>query len=162
VTGESAYVGAPGFGFDPDPGSVHAFELDVTCPFTHYGEGLADTGGLVPRIDGAGTPAVGTSFTVEIADGLGAAPGVLLGGSHEVAIPLLDGTLLVLPILCRQGHVLAGAPGVAGAGTASLPVALPNDPSLVGAALRFQALYLDPGASRRYSFTRGLRVAVGP
>lgn len=152
---EDLIVGAPFAG----GGTATVF---ANCPgsFAAYGQGLAGSGGLVPQLAGGGCPVRGSTVSIDITNGLGLAPGVLVVGLLPASIPLLGGTLLVQPAVTVP-HVLQGSPGVPGSGTFSLLLSIPASPGLVGQSLRFQAFYADPGAPAGVSMTAGLQVTIG-
>jgi hypothetical protein len=127
-----------------------------------YGEGLAGSGGQVPRLAGTGSTNLGDDFAIHIADGLGAAPGLLVLGLAPAALPLKGGTLLVDPTGAVLVSVTLGGPaGVAGAGALQLDATMPVAPALSGSSAFLQAGFLDPGAPAGTSLTNGLELVVG-
>jgi YVTN family beta-propeller protein len=126
--------------------------------FAPYGAGLAGSGGLTPQLAGSGTPSPGGAIALNVTQGLGAAPGVLLIGTSAISFPLFGGTILALPIGSAP-HALGGASGVPGAGTISMPFLVPLD--ALGVRLFFQSLYLDGGAVQGLSMTAGLELVIG-
>lgn len=130
-----------------------------------YGAGDAGSGGFVPVLGGAGEPQVGSNtFRLEIAGGLGGAQGALLVGGAPANLATGFGTLLVDPTPPVLLHIvtLDGPPGVAGAGSKSLPAPVPADPLLAGQSFFGQAIFLDPVSSGGRSHTQGLEVTICP
>ena len=126
--------------------------------FANYGPALAGSGGLRPRIEGHGNPTPGGPITIDVTQGLGAAPGVLLIGTDPIVFPFFGGTILALPT-GSVAHTLGGSSGVAGAGSKVFPFVIPTDP--LGARLYFQGIYLDAGAVQGLSMTDGLEMVIG-
>ncbi len=64
--------------------------------------------------------------------------------------------------LVRWGFPTSGTPGVWGVGTATLRIAIPNHPSLLGLTTYWQAFVWEPGSPHPLGFcyTKGLRVSV--
>jgi hypothetical protein len=137
-----------------------AFEFGACYgAFATYGAGSAGSGAFVPQLSGSGCPDQGAQLVLRIDAGLGGAPGVWMFGASELALPLLGGTLLVTPTVVLA-HVLAGTPGQAGVGTASLALAVPIDASLAGANVFAQAGYVDVGATADVAASAGLRIEL--
>lgn len=127
--------------------------------FANYGSGLAGSSGWTPQIGGEGAcPTPGGSFSIKITYGLGGASGVLFLGIQPLSLPALGGTILVNPVI-QIPQTLGG--GVPGEGSASLPVAIPNNPALLGVDLYWQGLFLDSGAVAGVSMTNGLQTEIG-
>lgn len=123
-----------------------------------FGQGLAGTGGVVPELAATSCPRIGAPFQLTLTGGRGGSPGLLVAGPVQVAIPVLGGTLLVAPPWSSLPFVLGGPAGVPGAGSATLAVPLPNDPSLAGVPIFFQAGCADPGAVAGLSMTNGVEM----
>src|SRR5262249_48142101 len=119
-----------------------------------YGAGWAGTLGI-PTIVAGGDPVLGSGVTVTISNSLGAnTPGlVLIGLAGASLVTPKGGTLLVAPLLWIPLTIHAGGEGLGGT--------LPNDPTLCGVAVDLQALELDAGASKGFSFTAGLKLLLG-
>jgi hypothetical protein len=140
---------------------VGAFELGPLPAFVSIGTGLAGTGGLTPALAGAGTPTPGAAISFDTSNGLGGALGLLaIGMELQPSAPLLGGSLYATP-QWTYAIALGGVSGVAGAGSMSFPLSVPDDMSLVGATLAAQAAFIDPGAALGVSLTNGLRVVIG-
>jgi hypothetical protein len=131
--------------------------------FQAVGAGSAGTGGAKPALAGSGPAQVGTVALMQVSNGVGGALAVLgygVGIGNYVQLPLLGGTLYVLPSV-TQPLQLGGASGVAGAGSASVPLAVPSDSSLVGIDLRFQAAVLDAGAAFGVALSNAVEFWIG-
>ena len=89
--------------------------------------------------------------------GLGGAAGALFLGKSKIAQPLFGGTLLVVPTL----SVPIGLAGPPGAGSASLPLLIPNTESIIGVNINFQGVFLDAGAPQGVSMTNGVELWIG-
>lgn len=128
-----------------------------------YGFGKPGTGGLTPQMSGSGMPFPGNVPLLNVSNGLGGAAGALFVGSGQGSIPAMGGTLLVWPLALANPLplVLGGTPGTPGVGSTTFPLTVPLNPSLVGALLTFQALFLDPGATVGISMTNGLGMWMG-
>jgi hypothetical protein len=125
-----------------------------------YGAGLSGTGGFVPSLTLGGCPDLGKTITLSLTNGLGGAPSALLIAAAPASLPLFGGTLLVDPAAVQVPMFLGGAPGVAGAGSFSIPVLL-SDPSLTGVSTFLQLLSVDLQAPQYISFSNGLQIVFG-
>lgn len=128
-----------------------------------YGDATAGTGGVAPQLAATGSITLGSSISVDVSHGLGGALGALwvgVGPSSKTSVPFAGGTLLVQPTVAVP-LLLSGAVGVPGAGSSSLPLSIPSLPSLVGANLNFQAVFVDAGAAFGLSMTNGLEMWIG-
>lgn len=119
---------------------------------TSYGVGSGGTPGI-PLLT-ATPPYIGGSFTFNISNALPNTFGALLLGAAQANIPVFGFTLLVDP---SGPYVTLGFP-VSGAGTAALPLAIPNNLSLLSLSLFNQALLVDAGAASGIAATQGLRI----
>lgn len=126
-----------------------------------YGAGLAGSGAFVPTLAGGGCPQPGGGFTLQLAQGLGGATGLLFAGLAPAAVPLKGGTFLVGAVVVQVGIGLGGAAGVPGAGSLTLPAGLPADPALSGLDVYLQAGFQDAGAVKGVSLTQGVRMEIG-
>jgi hypothetical protein len=132
------------------PGSFTGIGTGVaavtTRPFANYGKGCVNMAGGEPRCGSTGLPALGsTSFAVTVRSAEPSFPAVLMLGASRTTwlglnLPLdLTGagapgcTLAVAPLLFLT---TVSDPS----GSASVPVSIPNDPALDGAALFSQWL----------------------
>jgi hypothetical protein len=120
-------------------------------PFVHFGKGCAGPSGREPRVGASGLSKVGSqSFRVGLRDGFPSRPAFLMFGvsnTRGFGVPLpLDLAPFGAPgcRLLTSSDVLIVA--TAGAqGDASVPVPIPNDPSLAGVSLYVQ--WAQPGAA---------------
>jgi hypothetical protein len=121
-----------------------------------YGTATPGSGSLAPRLVGSGSATLGSPVSIDASRGLGGAPGVLLigGPGSRIAVPVLGGTLLVLPLISLPV-------ALSGAGTFGLPFALPTSTVNVGAGVNFQALFIDPGAVGGVSMTNAVELWIG-
>jgi hypothetical protein len=117
--------------------------------FVNYGTGLAGTGGRIPTIGGSGCAARNLAIAINIGNGLSGGGGILALGSQQANIPLLGGTLLLVPQLYIT-HTLSSS------GSISLPTQIPDDGNLVGVNFYTQSFYVDLAAPQLLSMTNGL------
>lgn len=132
--------------------------LASLCPTNYlYGAGCPGSDGLVPRLLLRGCSQSGESLEIQVRDGFGGAPALLLFGLLRAALPLGGGCdLEVTPILPAQ--VVLALPGAgSGAGDLDLSSAIPPLPSLT---LTMQCWIADPGAPRGFTATNGVEVHV--
>lgn len=137
--------------------------VNIPFGFQRYGAGTAGSGGIVPELDGIGYCTLGSAASIVAWNGVGGAAGFMLvgvGQRSKVSLPLFGGTLLVLPDLVVP-FGLGGAAGSPGVGSGSLALVIPVDPSLVGASLAFQALFVDLGAPAGLSMTNSVEMWIG-
>ena len=164
VTSEAALFGGGGAFqvlIEGPPGSL--LTLGTTGPCSAhasdetYGEGKPGTLG-VPILSSPLTPSLGTTVGLALWGGLpGAGPVLFAGGSQPAKLPFEGGSLLVMPSFTFGVHSLDSS------GMAMVSAALPDDPSLCGAELFFQAAFVDPGAGGRLhlALTTGVHWALG-
>lgn len=129
-------------------------------PPKYFGTGTAGTGGAVPTV-ALGSPAqVGNAaFSIDGANLVGNAPTALALGPGQAALPLGGLTILVDPLTALVFPALAsGAAGQAGAGAASIPLPIPNDPSFDNADVYAQWIVIDAGASGGLAGSDSVRV----
>ena len=132
------------------------WKLDVwTCTDKHtsFGSGLAGTGGLTPALSSKSCFAIGTAGAFDLASAAPNALGLLTLGVQKSPMPLLGGTLEIVPLLQLPLPTDAG-----GAATRAVPV--PNDASLVGTEVFAQAFVLDPGAPQSVAMSNGYGVKI--
>ena len=135
------------------------------CPFsTVYGTGVAGSGGLVPLLTSSGgAPRLGNpDYTVELSNGVGGAVAPVMLGFGAGALPFKGGTLLIDlaagPFLLFS-LPLSGPAGVPGAGSFSLPAAVPVDPIIVGFSIYVQFFVPDPSVPLfGLAFSNGLQI----
>jgi hypothetical protein len=133
--------------------------VSSAVPAETFGQATAGAGGIPPRIGLQGCPRIAGDLRILTEHVAGGARGTLVIGAHLVAGALRGGILYPSQEF-RLFHRADGAPGVPGAGTASLQLAMPSDPALTGLQFYAQALYLDAGAPQGVAFTRALRLTL--
>lgn len=141
-------------------------ELRVYSGLLTYGKGTSGSGALTPELSHAGgLPQLGKStFSIELTQALGGAPGFLCIGTLAAQLPTAGGTFLIDP----QGGLVVlpivtnGSPGAAGDGSLSVPAPIPGAPAIAGITFRVQAAILDPAANSGVALTRGLKLFVLP
>lgn len=142
------------------PGALNAGQSFTSacagpCGFVVYGAGASAAN--VIALDGAGSPAVGASFTVTASPSF--APGAFLAISALAAdFPLLGGQVLVDPGV--QLFPLNFAPLVGGSSTWNL--AVPPVPAHAGLTVFAQAFALDATQAGGYAMSNGLEITVCP
>ncbi len=160
---------APGVLADVDgDGDIDGVGLDVDRNRAHsgpaaglrlqYGTGLAGTGGMIPILGGVGPFRSGTVCETRITGGLGGSLAVFAIGDQPASVPLLGGTLLTT-VQVLFGFPLAGTPGAAGEGTATIPWMA--GPAIAGLTLYQQVGVLDPAAPQGITLSNGLRYTIG-
>ncbi len=135
--------------------SVEDLVFSILSGAQSFGFGTPGTGGAVPELAEQGLQMLGQVTTLDVTNALSSSPAAMLlglGVDSQVSVPLLGGTLLVTPQFALPFPV--------GAGTASLPIAIPDDPAFGGANLNFQAWVLDAAAPGGFAMTNGLEVWV--
>lgn len=116
-----------------------------------YGVGTAGTGGFVPRVEHAGGPfKVGnTNFKFTAQNLRGGASCALVLGIAKANTPVLGINLLV--DVAQPNVVISatatGTSGVAGAGTLTIPVGIPNNAAFALANFDAQVIAIDPGSA---------------
>lgn len=120
------------------------------------GTGKAGTNGI-PVLSAAHPPALGAAESITISNGLPGAPVFLFVGPGTAAIPFDQGVLQVFPTFVLT------LPPLDATGTLTLPFVLPDEASLCGGIVSFQAIFIDPGAIGYYhtAQTNGLRFNFG-
>lgn len=143
-------------GFTDGTQAIYVADLSTV---DNYGQGLAGELGLEPRIEGFGCPATGSTFRIELRDGPSGLMGGMFFGAAQANIPFLGGTVLVRPDIVTTVTLQPAAPGFPRP-WASLGIAIPAAPALVGTPLYVQAHYPDPAAVQGVSMTDGLRFVI--
>ncbi|MFG0317783.1 MAG: hypothetical protein ACF8XB_10955, partial [Planctomycetota bacterium JB042] len=141
-----------------DTNGVHdVFVREICAPAasTTYGSGFPGTGGAVPTLVLSAPPVLGTTASLLLSNSAGVStPAVLMVGFQPASLPTSAfGTLLVDPAFAF--------PDVVPPGGAAYAVAIPDDPTLCGVPLYWQAIEQDAGALAGLSFTAGLEVELG-
>jgi hypothetical protein len=86
---------------------------------------------------------------------------VLFVGLAKGALPFKGGLLHMNGVPLTVNIAVGGAPGVAGAGGATLPVVLPNLGTLTGTSIYLQGAFADPAAVQDVSLSNGLEMEIG-
>jgi Tol biopolymer transport system component len=119
-----------------------------------YGDGFPGSLGE-PGLSATADPVLGSTFTVDVGNSLGA---VTIGALFLGVERRDDATQW-------GGHLLVGAAQLfwisLQANGAALSRTVPNDPALCGSTFDLQVLELDPGATKGVSFTHGLELILG-
>ncbi len=130
------------------------YSLDDPCTYEAHGTGLGGSNTVV--LDSGSTTHIGSTHTLNISGAPPSLAGALLYSPSPASIPFKGGTLLVDVGLLLQIPVSTN-----GSGAASLPLAIPNDPLLVGFPLNFQAAFKQ-GPSGPWAFSNGLTATLCP
>lgn len=128
-----------------------------SVPFsTLLGTGVPGLGGITPHIGSVGgAPRIGNAlYTLDFSDARGAANGVVVYTLRPANVP--HGPQLYR----KSGLALDGTPGVAGDGTGTFTVPIPNDPALIGQELHAWLLVRDGASALGYSVTQELRAVI--
>ena len=129
-----------------------------------YGEGTPGTGLVVPVLGARGPVRPGTKTAeLRVRDAVGGSIGFLVVGTAEAAVPnvpFFGATTYVSNFLFVAPFPLAGAPGVAGAGTFDLPLS-GFAPLVAGLTFYHQAAIADAGIVFGASVTNGLQITYG-
>lgn len=121
-----------------------------------YGAGCAGSGGFVPDLTFNGCPAAGTQISIEITNGLGGAPCVILFGTGQASIPVGSGcSLLLSGVLPFSLPLPLGGTGPSH-GSIFLPAVLPTP--LPSVTFTMQAFVGDPASGTGYSNSNGVEV----
>jgi hypothetical protein len=134
---------------------------ECTGGWIAYGLGLKGKGNIVPKLTGGGCPEPGAPITLTLSDAVGGAGAALFVGLSKAAVPFKGGTFHIGSLLLTSNLAVGGAPGVAGAGSLSLPTALPPLPALSGASIFLQGAFSDAAAVQGVSLTQGLELEIG-
>jgi len=149
-------VKAPGTGL---ASLSNAWPIDgpggVSCGAVPYGVGLG--GANTAELFTSATPAVGSTFPLDLASFAVDGPALTLIASERADLPLLGGTVLIDPtkILATLTTTITGGSGVQ-------PVPIPASPSLAGARVFAQAGQADGGAPFGVALSNGVEVVVCP
>ncbi len=149
---------------DPNAAGEYASMIEIgaaPCAGTveRYGDGVAGLGGYVPTLSITGCPTSGSTVSIHTAFVRGGAFGALLLGNAQASIPVLGGTLWLLPTVTVP---LPASGPTDTAGTASTLLTVPVGPAEVpGTTFFFQSVFLDAAAPEGLSFSGGARVEFG-
>lgn len=153
------------------PFRQHQWKLRLYCSrpgqYTVVGQGCRGSNQLVVTLGNSGVPTIGQSFNVNLSNALGGTPAVFTLG-----LSATTWGALVLPF----NLAVVGAPGctvyndgvilfgltTGNAGTATQPIPLANNPTLIGAVFFNQFFARDAAANNLgWTFTNGGRGVVG-
>lgn len=124
---------------------------------TALGVGTAGTGAIVPELAGRDLAGLGRTFTLDVNGTRGGSLGALFTSFGAAqAMPLGAATFWLPQPITSMVFVASGTPGAAGAGAATMAVAVPNTAALAGVRLLSQALILDPLAAFDFCATRAI------
>lgn len=134
---------------------IFAFDPTVSTGalWIEYGNGFPGSYG-VPSLTMSDNPILGTTVSLELGNSrLAGTPALLLVSPRSANIPVNYGpTWLVDLGVFSSFSLFVPATGLVSTST------LPNDPTLAGVSIYLQAVELDPGAIKNFSFTRGLEL----
>jgi len=127
-----------------------------------YGSGTSGAGGFVPECWVSSGPYLGNqSFGLSVENGVGGAPALIAFSGAPASLPVFDFTLLVDPtsplFTVAYAGVLGGTKGKPGDGSLVVPLPLPNNAALLGAALHSQWLVFDSATKSGLAASNGLR-----
>jgi len=131
----------------------------VSCGWTPLGGGTNGAGGHQPRLATSPLPVLGRTTGLELRQTVGGSIG-LIGFSDllPLATPFAGGQLWLQAPIATLPFATSGAPGSAGNGAATVPLAVPNNPLLAGARLTAQAAVLDAQAVAGLALTEGIEI----
>ena len=140
---------------------IRACVEPIGCqPPQNLGPGTQGTGGIVPVLSASGGNAqIGNAgFGLTVAAARGGTVAALLFGI-EYTLPFAGGFLYVGPTITVP-LPLGGPAGTPGAGFGTLPLPLPNDPTLIGVPLPAQAAVVDAARPFPIALTNGIRIVI--
>ena len=128
--------------------------VDIQASASNYGSGHPGTFG-VPTIQASATPVIGTAIDIVVGNASGApTQAALFAGLGAQSLPTpFGGTLLV--------QIDANLPVALSATDGRVTLSIPNNATLCGASVYFQAVHADAAASAGLAFTPGLALAIG-
>ena len=137
-------------------GSEVGFRLTMPddCGFKAYGAGASPANVLT--LSGAGSTTVGATPNL-VTTGLNSPNAVVALALDDGSLPFGGGVLLL-----DATKVIATLTVPTVAGTATLPLPLPNDPNLAGASLFVQSLSFDIAQPAWLAFSNGLELTICP
>jgi sugar lactone lactonase YvrE len=136
--GHSCLVGFSPGAANRDPGSR---DISATMPFT-------TTADRSPLGQNSQRPVIGTTFNLQVSN----IPAGSLAGIEIIGPPLPGGGLDLTPAgmpgcFLYVSPILIALPFSTAGSSANIPLALPNDPSLVGGQVPVQAISVSPGVN---------------
>src|SRR5262249_482078 len=109
---------------------------------------------------GSAAPCLGNATAVSIQNAVSGAPAVFAASFAGPGSRALGGATLLLRDPLIMFWLLTGATGMPGAGTATLPLPIPNNNAFAGMRVNWQGFVLDAGAPVGFSSTAGLEMHV--
>lgn len=129
--------------------------------FQPYGPATPGSGGIAPSLGHSGTPCLGTSVSLTIANALGGALAVLAASFAGPDLRVFGSTtILVADPVVPSWLFTSGPVGAPGVGSASLVFSIPNAAAFVGLRTNLQGFVLDVGAVDGFSATAGLEMWI--
>lgn len=125
-----------------------------TATSTPFGTGLG--GANIASLGSASSPAIGASVELDITGMAGATTATLAMSATQIpgGLPFAGGTLLIgLPTAFQTQVPISGGAG-------SFNFRMPNDASLVGGVLYWQAIAVTPAAPQLIGFTNGIQMPI--
>jgi hypothetical protein len=145
------------------PGGHDDVYFNLANGYQPYGSGTPGQFGGIPTLIGAGAMMLGGTASIAFSNGPGGALGLLaigVGQGTQVSVPLVGGTLLVMPTLTLT-ITLSGPTGVPGVGANTTLLSVPVSTGLLGLNLNFQGLFLDAGAVQGVSMSGAIAAWIG-
>ncbi|MFN9787623.1 MAG: hypothetical protein ACK57N_13720 [Planctomycetia bacterium] len=122
--------------------------------FAAYGTGLG--GANILSLDTRTLPILGTTVVFDVVSpNLGARSGILFNSTFGGSASFGGGTVLCDPVLSTRRFLLDDT------GMGQVRFAVPNDPTIVGTTMYFQAMVFDPTVAQGYAFSNGLEASFG-
>jgi hypothetical protein len=157
--------------FNPSPGGGTSTSLVFTigqarAAVSTFGTGCAGASG-VPLLAAAGVPRLGTTYRLDLTSARAQTPAVFFVGISRttwlgLTLPMSLAAFGAPTCTLLASGELPFAAGTSATGTASLPIAVPNDATLIDRRLYHQVLVSDPAANAlNLVFTRGLDALIG-
>lgn len=149
-------------GFLVSTASLEGWAAAQSSVISTYGDGSC-AGWYVPTFHTGGEiPTLGnTAFRVISENLTGGVPGILLVSARKANLTIPGVTFYVFPFSCLALQIPQATAGGAGAGVATTPIGIPNDPMLEGARLYLQGFYVDPTAGpEMIQHTKGMELTI--
>ena len=155
----------------PGPTGLNAVAAYSGAPpgVTAFGQGCADSSGVIPRIGCTYVPTRGSQFAINLSRVRSGAPALLVLGESSTTwnnVPLpIDLSVLSMPgcylRVSADVSAFTWTSGPTSKGRAAIPMLIPNVPALAGATFHAQWLVLEPpGTPQLASTTRALTVTI--
>jgi hypothetical protein len=122
--------------------------------FVAYGTGLG--GANILSLDTRTLPILGTTVVFDVVSpNLGVRSGILFTSNFGGSASFGGGTVLCDPVLSTRRFLLDDT------GMGQVRFAVPNDPTIVGTTMYFQAMVFDETVAQGYAFSNGLEASFG-